>query len=84
MKSKVTVRHISHPPVVELPVLRLTLELTRKEAMALMTLTRYIGGNPSGPRGLFETIRDNLDEAGIESDDTLIDKSKTTRIIFAD
>ena len=46
--------------------IEMTLRMTPREAQALKTLLRSIGGSPGGPRGMFLKIREELDELGVK------------------
>jgi len=52
--------------------IKLTLDLTVAEAMVLRVLTNRIDGEPTGPRGMFDDIRCELDNNNIRLDESLI------------
>lgn len=60
---KVTADFVSSvPPLPTVPVLsgRVTLTMDARDAAALLAITEKIGGEPEGPRGAFDRIRDAL------------------------
>jgi hypothetical protein len=80
--SKVkAIRLVESKPV---PVVRLTLDLTEKDAVALLTLTGVMGGSPdTTTRGVFDKIDLELTAAGFKSNPNSITNHDTGRIFFA-
>lgn len=75
MNSTVSVKVVkAKPVVVPPPTYKLTLELTERDAIALLTLVGNINGSTdNSPRRLTSDIWDALKKAGVKLDKTVID-----------
>jgi hypothetical protein len=83
MKSNVSITKFPPPPQPIVPVVSLTLNLTERDARAMIRLCSIIGGSPDkSPRHVFNLIKQNLINAGFNDNGFSIQSNNS--IYFSD
>jgi hypothetical protein len=69
----ISISNIPVPPVQPVPVIKLSIDLTQREAEAFRALCRRVGGCPdNSPRKLFSDLESALSFHGVRIDESLI------------